>query len=81
MIGGYETFYNKRSLFVYKTFRNSTGYIIRKSNWKYIADCHPEIFTIFKKRALFHYYHKIRNPLLAKKKLDIHHFDLRADYR
>jgi len=81
IFGAFETLYHKRALFVYKTFTNVSGYIIRKKAWKEIADANSEIFDMFKRKALFDYYFRIRNPLLAHRKLEVEHFDLRYDYR
>tara|TARA_B110000285_G_C15034959_1_gene568732 strand:- start:532 stop:849 length:318 start_codon:yes stop_codon:yes gene_type:complete len=81
VFGTFESSYDKRSLFVYKTFTQCEGYIIRKSNWRALESSHEAIYKILKKRALFYFSSKIRTPLLKLKARDIYHYDLRADYR
>ena len=65
--GAFECSYNKRSVIIYKTFNTCEGYIIRKSKWKALESCNEELFSIMRRRTLFHYFYKIRNPLLVEK--------------
>lgn len=34
VIGAFEACFDKRCLFIYKTFTSCNGYMIRKRNWK-----------------------------------------------
>ena len=80
VIGGFEACFDKRCLFIYKTFTACSGYVIRKKNWRALENEHPELYCSIKRQALFNYIHKIRRPLLDQKQADIEHYDLRADY-
>jgi len=80
VIGGFEACFDKRCLFIYKTFTACSGYVIRKKNWRNLENDHPELYCSIKRQALFNYIHKIRRPLLDQKQADIEHYDLRADY-
>lgn len=64
VIGGFEACFDKRCLFIYKTYITCKGYIIRKQNWRKLEQDHPELYASIKRQALFNYIHKIRRPLL-----------------
>ena len=67
VIGAFEVCFNKRVLFIYKTFNECKGYIIRKQLFRELEDEHPELYASLQEKALFHYCNKIRSPLLSYK--------------
>jgi len=67
VIGGFEACFDKRCLFIYKTFTACSGYVIRKKNWRALENDHPELYCSIKRQALFNFIHKIRRPLLDQK--------------
>ena len=50
VIGAYGVTFGKRSLFIYKTFENISGYFIRKNKWLEIIDNddHQDIIKLYK---------------------------------
>ena len=48
VIGAYGVTFNKRSLFVFRTFSVCNGYSIRRTNWKKVINDHPEISSLLK---------------------------------
>ena len=81
MIGQYEACFDRRSLFIYKTHTECTGFSIRKKNLHALKLDHPVLYRHIKRKALFHYIQRIRRPLLEQKQLDIEHYQTRADYK
>ena len=81
LIGAFEACFDRRCLFIYKTFTECKGYSIRKKHWKALEVDHKELYNALKKKSLFYYVQKIRRPLLEQKHLDIEHFGRRADYK
>ena len=81
MIGAFEACYNCRSMFIYKTFQECTGFSIRIKNWNILEQNNPILFAHIRRKALLNYIHRIRSPLLKHKEKDIQHFMGRADYK
>jgi len=81
VIGAFEVCFDKRVLFIYKTFQECKGYLIRKKQFRELEKEHPELYDGMKKKAMFTYIQKIRRPLLEFKEEDIEFYDRRADYK
>jgi hypothetical protein len=64
VIGAFEVSFDKRVLFIYRTFQECKGYIIRKQLWRELESEHPDLYQSVKWNSMFHYIHKIRRPLL-----------------
>lgn len=48
VIGAYNLTFNKRSLFVYRTFKECEGFSVKRNNWKILIEDHPEISNLLK---------------------------------
>ena len=81
VIGSFEVCFDKRMLFIFKTYHECKGYIIRKQKFRNLEREFPDLYHSLKMNALFNYIHKIRRPLLAFKQEDIEFYDRRADYK
>lgn len=81
VIGQFEVCFDKRILFIFKSFHDCKGYIIRKQNFRDLENEHFMLYQGLKNKALFNYINKIRRPLLSMKQQDIEHYDMRADYK
>lgn len=81
VIGAFNICFNKRQIFIHRTFSECHGYSIRKSNWKKIMDEFPDFFSILKRKVLYEYITKIRKPILQFKEKDIKHYDKRSDFQ
>ena len=55
LIGAFEACFDRRCLFIYKTFTECKGYSIRKKHWKALEVDHKELYNALKKKALFYY--------------------------
>lgn len=75
VIGAFNICFNKRQIFIHRTYKECFGFSIRKSNWKEIMDEFPEFFAILKRKVLHEYITKIRKPLMGFKDKDIIHYD------
>ena len=49
VIGGFEVCFDKRNLFVYKTCKECSGYIIRKNKWRSLEFEHRDCYNIIKR--------------------------------
>ena len=81
VIGSFEVCFDKRMLFIFKTYHECRGYLIRKQKFRNLEKEFPDLYHSLKMNALFNYIHKIRRPLLAFKQEDIEFYDRRADYK
>lgn len=57
VIGSFEVCFDKRMLFIFKTFHECRGYLIRKQNFRSLEKEFPDLFHSLKMNALFHYIH------------------------
>ena len=71
IIGGFECSFNRRSQQIYKSTLESTGYMIRKKNWKIIKDEFADFYFEMRNKCLFFYLEKIRRPINQQKIIDI----------
>jgi len=71
IIGGFECSFNRRSQQIYKSTLESTGYMIRKKNWKTIKDEFADFYFEMRNKCLFFYLEKIRRPINQQKIIDI----------
>ena len=81
VIGAFEACFNRRSLFIYKTHKDCSGFSVRKRNWHALETQHSILYQHIKRKALFFYIQRIRRPLLEQKNQDIRHYQTRADYK
>jgi CRP-like cAMP-binding protein len=81
VIGTFEVCFDKRILFIFKTFTECKGYIIRKQKFRDLEVEHRELYHSLKQNSLFNYIQNIRRPLLQHKQEDIEFYDKRADYQ
>lgn len=64
VIGTFECCFDKRVLFIYRTFSECKGYFIRKPNFRKLEEEYKDLYQSIKMKALFHFIHRIRRPLL-----------------
>ena len=81
IIGGFECSFHRRSQQIYKAQMESTGYMIRKRNWKKVQDQFPEFYYQMRNKCLCFYISKIRKPINQQKIIDIQKYTKRADYK
>lgn len=71
VIGAYGVTFNKRTLFVYKTYTECKGFFIRKTKWIELIDNHKEISDHLKDAVRKEYEIYIMSKVLAEKKQKI----------
>lgn len=81
VLGTFEVCFDKRMLFIFKTYSECKGFFIRKLNFQKLEQEFSEFYQSIKMKALFHYVFKIRRPMLAFKEKDIEFFNRRADFK
>jgi len=81
VIGMFEVCFDKRNLFIYRTFKHCTGYIIRKRAFRELQEDFPSLYHSLKVKEMFNYLYNVRTPLHFYKKQDIEFYDQRADYK
>ena len=79
VFGGFELFFGKKSMFIYKCNYEINGFAIRRDNWLALQE--EDVFMTFDlKRNIFNdYVEEIRKPLLEHKMKDFAILENRAD--
>jgi len=79
IMGGFESCFQKKSMFIYKCNMEITGYGLRRKNWIEIEDEFDFMSKEFKRHVFKDYEDEIRNPLLEQKAKDMATLENRAD--
>lgn len=80
VIGTFEVCFDKRMLFIFKAYSECRGFFIRKLNFQKLEEEFGEFYQSIKVKAMFHYFFKIRRPMMEFKQSDILFYDRRADF-
>lgn len=79
ILGGFESCFQKKSMFIYKCNMEITGYGIRRKNWVEIEEEFEFMAQEFKRHIFKDYEEEVRNPLLEHKAKDFAVLENRAD--
>ena len=83
VIGAYGVTFNKRALFIYKTYTECEGFFIRKKEWLKIINCedHKEIVLLLKKQLISNYENAVKSKLFKHKMENLKKVTSRTDYQ
>jgi hypothetical protein len=70
VVGAFECSYNRRSQVIYKSHKQSSCFILRRSNWHLMSQFFPDYYKDIRRRFLFLYNTNIRRHINESKRQD-----------